>query len=322
MAALMLTKKLAEAREGIVIISTLVAAALWFIPELTVHKELVKSVDFNFIGMTLFTIPIWISRLISFVLWILLLAKMVSLCEQLRLIPVRSMLPYVFGILVVACVGDLHVFDERMVAFVLLVHAMQKLCEMYATQYQVLEGFKMVLSVIIAAMFRVEYIWMLLLFVIGLYVYKVASFKFFLSALLSCGVILWILWGSFWLAGAMDKLFAYFNGAINFKFDFLHWSVLEYAKIAFAASLMLLTRLQTDMYSYRFDIHVRLNNAMMGVAFWFAVVVMIVYGRGVIPFVFFMAAISLSLFFTTERTSMGNVIFLITCAILIVSRLI
>lgn len=322
MAALTLTKKLAEARAEIVILFTLVAAILWFVPELTVHRELVKSVDFKFMGITLFSVPIMVSRVISFVVWIVLLARMVPLCEQMRLIPVRSMLPYVFGILCVSCVGDLHVFDERMVAFVLLVHSMRKLCEMYSMQYQVLEGFKMVLFVFIAALFKVEYVWMIILFVIGLNVYKVASFKFILSALLSLGVMAWILWGTFWLADSVDKLLAYFHEVIDFKFDFLHWNALRYAEIGFAASLLLLTRLQTDMFSYKYDMQVRLNNAMMGVAFWFAVVVMMMYGLGVVPFVVFMAIMSLSLYFTTERTSMGNVIFLIMCVVLLVSRLI
>lgn len=322
MAALTLTKKLAEARVEIVILFTLVAAILWFVPELTVHRELVKSVDFKFVGITLFALPVMISRVISFIVWIVLLARMVPLCEQMNLIPGRSMLPYVFGMLSVSCVGELHVFDERMVAFVLLVHSMRKLCEMYSMQYQVLEGFKMVLFVFIAALFKVEYVWMFLLFVIGLNVYKVASFKFILSALLSLGVIAWILWGTFWLADSVDRLLAYFHEVIDFKFDFLHWGALEYAEIGFGASMMVLTRLQTDMFSYKYDMQVRLNNAMMGVAFWFAVILMMVYGSGVVPFVAFMAIISLSLYFTTERTSMGNVIFLIICVVLLISRLI
>ena len=227
MAALTLTKKLAEARAEIIILFTLAAAVLWFVPEFTVHKEIVKSVDFKFMGMTLFAIPIMVSRVISFIVWVVLLAFMVPLSEKMKLIPARSMLPYVFGILCVSCVGDLHVFDERMIAFVLLVHAMRKLCDMYNTQYQVLEGFKMVLFVLIAALFRVEYVWMIILFVIGLSVYRVASFKFVMSALLSFGVVIWILSVAFWLAGSTDTLLAYFNGVIDFKFDFLHWSVLD-----------------------------------------------------------------------------------------------
>ncbi len=323
MTALTLTKKLAEARAEIVILFTLVAAILWFVPELTVHKELVKSVDFKFMGITLFSIPVMISRAISFVVWIVLLARMVPLSEQMSLIPVRSMLPYVFGILCVSCVDVLHVFDERLVAFVLLVHSMRKLCEMYSMQYlQMLEGFKMLLFVFIAALFKVEYVWMILLFVIGLNVYKVTSFKFILSALLSLGVVAWILWGIFWLADSVDILLAYFHEAIDFKLDFFHWGALRYAKIGFAASLLLLTRLQTDMFSYKYDLQVRLNNAMMGVAFWFAVLIMVVYGLGMVQFVVFMAIISLSLYFTTERTSMGNVIFLIVCVILLAYRLI
>lgn len=322
MAALTLTKKLAEARAEIIILFTLAAAVLWFVPEFTVHKEIVKSVDFKFMGMTLFAIPIMVSRVISFIVWVVLLAFMVPLSEKMKLIPARSMLPYVFGILCVSCVGDLHVFDERMIAFVLLVHAMRKLCDMYNTQYQVLEGFKMVLFVLIAALFRVEYVWMIILFVIGLSVYRVASFKFVMSALLSFGVVIWILSVAFWLAGSTDTLLAYFNGVIDFKFDFLHWSVFDYAKIGFAASLMILTRLQTDMFSYKYIIHVRLNNAMMGIALWFAVIVMMVYGTGVVLFVVFTSIISMSLYFTTERTNMGNVIFLIMCVVLVASRLI
>lgn len=322
MAALTLTKQLAEARAGIVIFSTLVSAALWFVPELTVHKELVESVDFKFMGMTLFTIPIMISRLISFVVWIFLLAIMVPVSEQMKLIPIRSMLPYVFGILGVSCVGSLHVFDERMLAFVLVAHAMRELCEMYSKQYQVLEGFKMVLFVLIAALFRVEYVWLILLFVIGLSVYRVASVKFVLSAFLSLGLMVWLLWGAYWLAGNVEGLLAYFRGALDFRFEFLNWNGLLYAKVGFAASLMILTRLQADMFSYKYDLQVRLNNAMMGVAFWVAVVVMLVYGAGVLPFVIFMAIESLSLYFTTERTSMGNVIYIIMCVILVVARLI
>ena len=61
MTALTLTKKLAEARAGIIILFTLAAAVLWFVPEFTVHKEIVKSVDFKFMGITLFAIPIMVS---------------------------------------------------------------------------------------------------------------------------------------------------------------------------------------------------------------------------------------------------------------------
>jgi len=232
------------------------------------------------------------------------------------------MLPYVFGILGVSCVGSLNLFDERMLAFVLVAHAMRELCEMYSKQYQVLEGFKMVLFVLIAALFRVEYVWLILLFVIGLSVYRITSFKFILSALLSIGLMVWLLWGCFWLAGNVDGLVAYFRGALDFRFEFLHWSGIKYAKVGFSASLLILTRLQTDMFSYKFDLQVRLNNAMMGVAFWFAVIVMLVYGLGVLPFVIFMAIESLCLYFSTERTSIGNVIYIIMCVILIVSRLI
>ena len=76
------------------------------------------------------------------------------------------------------------------------------------------------------------------------------------------------------------------------------------------------------MFSYKYIIHVRLNNAMMGIALWFAVVVMMVYGTGVVLFVVFTSIISMSLYFTTERTNMGNVIFLIMCVVLVASRLI
>ena len=65
-----MTKKLAEARAGIIILFTLAAAVLWFVPEFTVHKEIVKSVDFKFMGITLFAIPIMVSRVISFIVWL------------------------------------------------------------------------------------------------------------------------------------------------------------------------------------------------------------------------------------------------------------
>lgn len=319
---LRVTKKLAEARFGISFVSALVAAVLWFVPELTVHRELVENVDFKVLGMTLFTIPIAISRVISFVVWVLLLISMIKISEDLKLIPSRSTLPFVFGMTGVACVGGLHVFDERMVAFVLIVHAMRKLCEMYSMQYQVFEGFKMVFFVLLASLFRVECLWLFLLFVVGLSVYQVASFKFVLSALLSFVVITWLLWGVLWLCGSIDTLFKYFAGVADFKFDVLHWSGLSYAKLGFGISLMILTRLQTDMFSYRFNTHVKLNNVMMGVAFWFALVVMLVYGAGLLPFVIFMAIESLSLYFTTDKSNISDVIFLIMCVILIVSRMI
>jgi len=319
---LRVTKQLAEARFGIAFVSALVAAVLWFVPELTVHRELVESVDFDFMGMTLFTIPIAISRVISFVVWGVLLLSMVKVSEDLKLIPCRSMMPFVFGMIGVACVGGLHVFDERMVAFILIVHAMRELCEMYSMQYQVLEGFKMVFFVLLASLFRVECVWLFLLFVIGLSVYHVASFKFVLSALLSFAVMAWLLFGIFWLCGSVDLLTKYFVGVADIRFDVLHWSGLNYAKLGFGMSLMILTRLQTDMFSYRFSTHVKLNNVMMGVAFWFALVVMLVYGPGLLPFVIFMAIESLSLYFTTDRSNISDVIFIIMCVILILSRMI
>ena len=316
------TKKLVEARIEIVLILALVAAMLWFVPELTLHKELVESVDFQFVGMTLFTIPIMISRVISFVIWGVLLAMMIRVNEDMRLIPLRSMLPLVFGMTGVACVGELHVFDERMIAFVLIVHAMKKLCEMYNMQYQVLEGFKMVLFILIASLFRVECLWVLFLFIIGLGVYRVASMKFVLSAILSVVVFGWLLWGIFWLCDSVDLLLGYFARAVDFKMDVLSWNAINYAKLFFGVSLMILTRLQTDMSSYKFNMQIRLNNIMMGVAFWFALIIMLVFGMGILPFVIFMAIESLCLYFSSERSNISNVIFIIMSIILIVSRMI
>lgn len=316
------TKKLVEARIKIVLISALAATMLWFVPELTLHKELVESVDFQFMGMTLFTIPIMISRVISFVIWGAILAMMIRVNEDMRLIPLRSMLPFVFGMTGVACVGELHVFDERMIAFVLIVYAMKKLCEMYNVQYQVLEGFKMVLFILIASLFRAECLWIVFIFIIGLGVYKVASMKFVLSAILSVVVVGWLLWGIFWLCDSVDLLLGYFARAVDFKMDILNWNAINYAKLSFGVSLMILTRLQTDMSSYKFNMQIRLNNIMMGVAFWFTLIVMLVFGMGILPFVIFMAIESLCLYFTYERSNISNVIFIIMSIILIVSRMI
>ena len=66
-----------------------------------------------------------------------------------------------------------------------------------------------------------------------------------------------ILWGIYWMTGSIDRLFAYLSGIIDFKFDSMQWSVLEYAKIGFAASLMILTRLQIDIFSYKFMMQVQ-----------------------------------------------------------------
>lgn len=231
-------------------------------------------------------------------------------------------MPFVVGMLLSATIAGVQVFDNGMVAFILFVHAVMRLCRMYDVKNQVVEAYKVVLFILLASLFKAEYIWFLLLYVAGLSVYKVVSFGMIFSSVLALLTGFWMVWGVCYVAGATGLFYDFLKSTLAFDFvwEAEGWRV--FLGIAFLTAMVIVSRISFYQVWYRYDLRVKLNNAAMGWLFWLSAVMFLVFPVAAFWPLVFAGMVSLSLYFTAERNNFSNIMFLVLVAMLILIRVI
>lgn len=299
----------------------LASVFIWLLP-VFMGKGAGESVPFSMMGVELWRMPWHLSRVMAFIFWTIFSYWLVILGEKMELMPTRSSMPFVVGMLLSATVSGVQVFDNGMVAFILFVHAVMRMCRMYDVSNQVVEAFKVVVFIWLASLFRVEYIWFLLLYVAGLSVYKVVSFRIIVSSLLALATGLWLTWGFCYVAGTMDLFVDYVRSALMFDFVWKSGSWMSLLGIGFMTVMVMVSRISFYQVWYRYDLRVKLNNSAMGWLFWLSVGMLVVFASVAVGPLVFAAMVSLSLYFTAERNNFSNIMFLVLVAMMILIRVI
>lgn len=320
-----ITKRLSDADLVVYATVTLLAGLLWTLPIFIFHEPIDRLVPFVFMGQVAFSLPLYISSSIAFVLWTCFWGYMPSFAERLKLLPSHSALPFAVGMLLVASSTSLQTLDSKFVAFLLVVHAMGKLFDLYYVDNQVLESFKVVLFILLASLFSAEYMWMLGLFLLGLAVFKVGSFRIVLSSLTALLLFVWLVWGVCYLTDGMDVFWHYAKSLIDFRLPDLQ---LDIIRVAACVSLVLTTivaMISVSGIAYSFDTRVRLNRSLFNAGFFYVTVIIVLFSAvatSFIPLLVFISAFVLSLFFAVGRGRYPDIFFLVLLILAVAYRVV
>lgn len=320
-----ITKRLSDANIFTYVVVTLLAALLWVLPIFLFHEQIDRPVDFLFMGMVGFSLPLYLSRAIAFVLWLLFWGYMPTFGERLKLLPQHSALPFVVGMLFVSSSTSLQTFDSGFVAFLLLVHAVGKLFDLYYVDNQVLESFKVVLFILLASLFSAEYVWMLGLFLLGLVVFKVGSFRIVLSTFTALAFFAWTVWGICFITDEMAVFWHYLKSLIDFTLPTLHLDLVRVAALVMLVAVSLVAMISTARVAYSFDTRVRLNRLLFNAGTIYLTIIIVLFSTvcsSFIPALVFMAAFVVSLFLMVSNSNYTSIFFLLLLLCSVVYRFI
>ena len=240
---------------------------------------------------------------------------MMLLCNQLQIIPVRSSMPLTVGLVMAGCIGYIQPFDESYIAAVFFILALKELIQMYHFEIQVSASFNITLLLGIAALFEPTCIWLAVLFVLGMIIFRVITQRVFLSILLGASTLVVIVGCLFWLFDSLDILTNYLVRFIDISL--WHDTTLSKGDVivgCFTGGLVLFTFVNHYFSPSNYKLNTRLNFAFINWGFWLSMIWVVVFGAEfaqliAIPGLF--AVMCLSLYFSTNQSKVANVVFMV-----------
>lgn len=316
------TKKIANGGVVTVSVTILLSALFWFIPACIIPADC-PPVIFRFMGIELFSIPFGVSRVIAFMFWLAIWFIVNNKCEKVHIIPVRSIMPLVVGMAVVSAIPQLQSFDCGMIAFLFFLSALMTIFNLYTVSNQVNESFRVILFILMSSLFVPEYIWMLVLFFLGLAVFKVRSPRIFLSVFVALLVFVWMVWGVCFVIGKVPLFYVYLASLVDFDFLNYHGNVVHMAGLALMFITMLIMMIAVAGISNKYDARVRLNVSFISMAFLFSTALVVAakgFNTDLLMIVVLMITLLSALYFSTQRNNFSNILFLVFLVLLVAYR--
>jgi hypothetical protein len=259
------------------------------------------------------SLPGWASQIVGFIATLGLMVWIMFLCNQLQIIPVRSSMPLTVGLVMAGCIGYIQPFDESYIATVFFILAIKQLMQMYHFERQVATSYNITLLLGVTALFEPTFIWLFVLFVLGMIIFRVITRRVFLSILLGIATLIIIVGSLFWLFDSLEILTNYLGRFVDVSLwhdiTLTKWDILI---IAFTAILMLFSFVNHFLNTSNYKLNTRLNFTFINWGFWLSLIWVMVFGAEfaqliVIPGLF--AVICLSLYFSTNQSKVANVLF-------------
>ncbi len=297
---------------------SVVVGALLFNAQLIMHNAQLDNSSVQMLFMKHFVVwslPMMWSQILGFVAMMGIMVWMMFLCNQLQIIPVRSSMPLTIGLVMAGCIGYIQPFDESYIAAVFFILALKELIQMYNFETQVTASFNITLLLGVAALFEPTYIWLSVLFVLGMIIFRVITRRVFLSILLGIATLIIIVGSLFWLFDSLEILTNYLDKFINVSF--WHDTTLTKGDIiigSFTGGLVLFTFVNHFFSPSNYKLNTRLNFAFINWGVWLSMIWVVVFGSEfaqliAIPGLF--AVMCLSLYFSTNQSKVANVVFVV-----------
>ena len=306
---------------------SVVVGALLFNAQLIMHNAQLSSSSVQMLFMKHFVVwslPMMWSQILGFVAMTGIMVWMMLLCNQLQIIPVRSSMPLTVGLVMAGCIGYIQPFDESYIAAVFFILALKELIQMYHFEIQVSASFNITLLLGIAALFEPTYIWLAVLFVLGMIIFRVITQRVFLSILLGASTLVVIVGSLFWLFDSLDILTNYLARFIDISL--WHDTTLSKGDVivgCFTGGLVLFTFVNHYFSPSNYKLNTRLNFAFINWGFWLSLIWVVVFGAEftqliAIPGLF--AVMCLSLYFSTNQSKVANVVFVVWFLVYVLYR--
>ena len=306
---------------------SVVVGALLFNAQVIMHNAQLDSSSVQMLFMKHFVVwslPMMWSQILGFVAMTGIMVWMMFLCNQLQIIPVRSSMLLTVGLVMAGCIGYIQPFDESYIATVFFILALKQLIQMYHFETQVSASYNITLLLGAAALFEPTFIWLFVLFVLGMIIFRVITRRVFLSILLGISTLCAIVGCIFWLCNSMEILIDYINRFI--EVTFWHDMLLTKGDIVicgFTSALVLFTFVNYYFSPSNYKLNTRLNFAFINWGFWLSMIWVVVFGSEfaqliAIPGLF--AVMCLSLYFSTNQSKVANVVFVVWFLVFVLYR--
>ena len=306
---------------------SVVVGALLFNSQCIIHNAQLDSSSVQMLFMKHFVVwslPMIWSQILGFVATLGIMVWMMLLCNQLQIIPVRSSMPLTAGLVMAGCIGYIQPFDESYIAAVFFILALKQLIQMYYFETQVSASFNITLLLGIAALFEPTYIWLSVLFVLGMIIFRVITRRVFLSILFGVATLTVIVGSLFWLFESIEILINYLGRFINISL--WHDVTLTKGDViigCFTGGLVLFTFVNHYFSPSNYKLNTRLNFAFINWGFWLSMIWVVVFGAEfaqliAIPGLF--AVMCLSLYFSTNQSKVANVVFVVWFLVFVLYR--
>ena len=297
---------------------SVVVGALLFNAQLIMHNAQLDNSSVQMLFMKHFVVwslPMMWSQILGFVAMTGIMVWMMFLCNQLQIIPVRSSMPLTVGLVIAGCISYIQPFDESYIATVFFILAMKQLIQMYNFETQVSASYNITLLLGVAALFEPTFIWLFMLIVLGMIIFRVITRRVFLSILLGAATLVVIVGSLFWLFDSLEILINYISRFSNVSL----WYETTLTKgdiivSCFTGGLVLFTFVNHYFSPSNYKLNTRLNFAFINWGFWLSMIWVVMFGAEfaqliAIPGLF--AVMCLSLYFSTNQSKVANVIFVV-----------
>ncbi len=308
-------------------ISVLISGLMWFLFDAQINNEMIPMMFMK--HFVIWKLPMVWSKILGFITIVGLMTWMMFLCNNLQIIPVRSSMPLTIGLIMASCIAYIQPFDESYIAAVLFILALKQLIQMYHFENQVLAGYNIIILLGVASLFEPAYIWLSLLFVLGMIIFRVITRRVFLSILLGIATLCVIIVNLFWLFDSLNVLTKYLNefieislvnNIVNYKLQITKSDIIVGI---FTAGLVLFTFISHFFSPSNYKLNTRLNFTFINWGFWLSIIWVVLFNANftqliAIPGLF--ATMCLSLYFSTNQSKIANVLFTMWFLIFVVYR--
>jgi hypothetical protein len=307
---------------------SVVVGALLFNAQLIMHNsQLVENVDTLFMKhFVMWSLPMIWSQILGFVAMTGIMVWMMLLCNQLQIIPVRSSMPLTVGLVMAGCMGYIQPFDESYIAIVFFIFALKELIQMYNFETQMAAGFNIVLWLSLAFLFEPEYIWLSLLFILGMIIFRVISRRVFLSIFFAIATIIFIIGSMFWLFDSLNIIIEYLDNTISISPQKItSLNKFDIAIFTFTAMMVIFSSISYFLSASNYKLNTRLNFSLIHAGFWFSLVWIILFFSSfsqliAVPILF--AIMCISLYFSTVQSKVANIMFVVWFVCFVAYRII
>lgn len=244
------------------------------------------------------------------------------LASQRRgLIPSQTMMPFVTIVLSVSAVGHIHCFDHRYIALILLLIAIDQMMTMYDFGRQTKAAFNTALLLCTAALFEPMYVWLLILFVINMVIYRSISWRTAVSMLTGVALMAYVVLSVAWLTGQLDAVGDYAALLVDFRIqDFGAWRISDITVTAALGMVWLTTMLNYLVKRGSYSLNMRLNFIFLSWCCGISCILILFCGGQTahltaIPLL--LISVNAGIYFTNNRNTGANVVFILTTLTLI-----
>lgn len=308
-----ITKHLLQPSLGVILLCIIYSTILWFLPFAFDKVDANQLCDVRFMDhYVLWSWPYWVSNVVAYFATLALMFWVMQICERLQIIPMRSAIPFVVGLLLWSTIGYVQLFDERFFSCVLFILALRQLLSMYHFEWQVAAGFNIVCLLCMASLFVPQFLWLFILFFVGMIVFRVVSVRVFVSVILGFALLSFLLFGGFWVFDALDILIGYLNSSFDLTFI---WQASFPRSDVFLSVILLVLCLFSLLYYFsmnsNYKLNVRLNYIFVNCSFWISLVLLCCFAQNLphilmVPLLFI--NLSLSLYFSTNYNELSSYI--------------